>query len=158
MAVHLTDGPITLQSPGDAESEAQPSQVGETSGSTMKDKPLTHRVHNVGTIPFEVIDVEFFQRPGKPSDTMIPSAAENPSARAYKWTLARGANSDQHAHTRPYLIMAVTSANLKMTTADGQSVSYNMRAGDVHWSDAAVTHTLTNSGGAPAQIVEIELK
>src|SRR5262249_24081862 len=127
VAVHLTDGPVTLQQPDQPESEPLPSQIGETSASTIKDKPLTHRVHNVGTIPFEVMDIELLKRPSQPSEAVAPIAAENPSARVYKWVLAPGASSDQHTHTRPYLILAATPFKLKMTAPNGKFSSHPVK-------------------------------
>jgi quercetin dioxygenase-like cupin family protein len=159
VAVHLTNGPVTLQQPGQPESEPLPSEIGELSASTRKGEPLTHRVHNVGKIPFEVIDVEILKKPGGSSEPVAQVAAENPSARVYKWTLAPGASSEQHTHTRPYLIMAVTPFKLTMTGQDGKSMTHEVKPGDVHWIEGeAVTHTLNNAGTTEGQIVEVELK
>jgi len=63
-----------------------------------------------------------------------------------------------HAHLRPYLIIAVTKMQLKMTAPDGPSFSHEIQPGDFHWIDSKVTHTLTNEGAAEGQIVEVELK
>jgi quercetin dioxygenase-like cupin family protein len=157
VSVHLTDGLVTLQPINEAESEPLPAKVGEISSSTM-DKPVTHRVRNVGAVPFEIMDVEILKNSGQPSEAVAAVAAENPSARVYKWVLAPGSSSEPHTHTRPYLIMAVTPFKLTMTTPDGKSLTHEIKPGDVHWVDAKVTHTLTNSGTTEGQIVEIELK
>jgi quercetin dioxygenase-like cupin family protein len=114
----------------------------------------------VGAKPFEVIDVELLQRPSQPSAPIVGAnvVAENPSARVYKWTLAPGAVSIMHAHERPYLIVAATTMMLKMTAPDGKSFTHEIEAGDFHWIDSKVTHTLANEGKEEGQIVEIELK
>jgi quercetin dioxygenase-like cupin family protein len=85
-------------------------------------------------------------------------AMENPSARVYKWILPPGGTSEMHTHARPYVILAVTPTTLKMTRPDGKSMTQEVKAGDFHWVDNKVTHTLTNAGTLEAQIVEIELK
>jgi quercetin dioxygenase-like cupin family protein len=158
-AVHLTANTLTFQLPGQAESPTQESEIGEISASARGDKPYTHRVHNIGPGTFEVIDVEFLQRPKDASSKPAAAvAAENPSARVYNWKLAPGASSAQHTHTRPHLIIAVRAMPLKMTAPDGRSLSEEVKPGDFHWIDANVTHTLTNEGGFDGQIVEIELK
>jgi quercetin dioxygenase-like cupin family protein len=158
VAVHLSDGPITLQQLDEPESAPLASEIGETSASTMKGTPLTHRVHNVGAIPFEVIDIEILKSPKQPSEPAAPVTAENSSARVYKWVLTPGASSAQHTHERPYLILAPTPLLLKMTAPDGKSFTHEVKPGDVHWVDAKVTHTLTNDGTTEGQIVEVELK
>jgi len=158
-AVHLTNSMITLQQLDQPESEQMPAKIGEISASTRKGDPLTHRVRNAGPGPFEVIDVEFLQRPAQASTaSAAPVAAENPSARIYNWVLAPGASSAQHTHERPYLIVAATTVQLKMTGPDGKSSTHEVKAGNFHWVDSKVTHTLANDGKVEGQIVELELK
>ena len=141
------EGPSTLIEPG------------SISASTTDGTPWIHRVHNLGPGVFDVLDIEFLQRPGQPSASLAGSVvAENPSARIYKWILAPGVTSPMHTHNRPYLIIAVNNMPLKMTAPDGQSFSHEIQAGDFHWVDSKVTHSLTNEGATQGQIVEIELK
>jgi len=121
--------------------------------------PYTHRVHNAGNVEFEVLDVELLQRPSESSAPVAGKVeAENPSARVYKWTLAPGATSAMHTHERPYLIISATPLALKMTDPEGKSFTHEVKAGDFHWVDARVTHSLANEGTTVGQIVEIELK
>ena len=121
--------------------------------------PTYHRVVNRGTTPFEVIDIEFLKRPDGPSTASIaPPAAENPSARAFKWALAPGASTPLHTHERPYLIIAATPMQLSMKSPDGASMDHPVKAGDLHWIDSKVTHALRNSGTEAGVIVEVELK
>jgi quercetin dioxygenase-like cupin family protein len=158
-AIHLTNNMITLQQLNQPEGEQMPAKVGEVSASTRKGDPLTHRVRNASSTPFEVIDVEFLQRPAHASAAVAATvAAENPSTRVYNWVLAPGASSAQHTHELPYLIVAVNTVQLKMTGADGKSSTHEVKAGDFHWVDSKVTHTLANDGTTQGQIVELELK
>ena len=158
-AVELSNSSITQQTLGEAEGPAHPTKPGDLSVTTTPANGYSHRVHNVGSGTFEVFDVEFLQRPETPSDDIAgPVAAENPSARAYHWRLAPGEKTLQHTHHRPYLIVAAAPMKLKMTAPDGQSQTNEIKAGDFHWVDAKVTHTLTNDGTTPGEIVEFELK
>ena len=158
-AIHLTNNMVTFQQPNQAESEQTPAKIGEISASTRKGDPLTHRVRNTSSTPFEVIDVEFLRRPAQASAVVAGTvAAENPSARVYNWVLAPGASSAQHTHERPYLVIAVNTVHLKMTGPDGKSSTHEVKAGDFHWVDSKVTHTLANDGTTQGQIVELELK
>ena len=158
-SVGLSESTITQQKSGEAEGPRQTIKPGTVSASTLGDAPYTHRVNNVGSGPFDVIDVEFLQRPQQPSSHAAPEvAAENPSARVYRWILVPGAVSSMHTHERPYLIVAATTMMLKMTSPDGKSFTHEVKAGDFHWVDSRVTHTLANEGTTEGQIVEIELK
>jgi quercetin dioxygenase-like cupin family protein len=158
VAVQLSSATITQQKPGEAETPKTEGKPGDVSARTV-DTPYTHRVINQGDTPFEVIDVEFLQRPKSSSTATAGSvAAENPSARAYRWKLAAGEKAVPHAHGRPYLVVAPVAMQLKTTTSDGESITDLLKPGDFHWVDKGVRHTLENVGTEPAEIVEIELK
>jgi len=158
-AVDLTISRISQQNLHEPEGPATATKPGDVSVPTLGAAPTIHRVHNLGPGTFEVLDVEFLERPQNPSsEAGAPVAVENPSARIYKWVLAPGATSPMHTHTRPYLIIAATPVLLKMTAPDGQSFAHQVQSGDFHWVDTKVTHSLTNEGTSEGQIVEIELK
>jgi quercetin dioxygenase-like cupin family protein len=158
-AVMLSMSSNTQQKWGEAEEEPRVNHPGDVFMATAPDGGFSHRVHNVGTTLFDVIDIEFLQRPEKPAEsTTLPIAGENRSAHAYRWTLAPGAKMPEHTHHRPYLIVAATPMQLKMIAPDGQSMTHAIQAGDFHWIDAQVTHVLTNDGAMPGVIVEFELK
>jgi quercetin dioxygenase-like cupin family protein len=159
VAVRLTEGTISLEVPGEASNGPLRTYVGETTAPAYAERPMTHRVSNLGTTPFEVIDIELLKRPDGPATAPIaPPAAENPSARAYRWALAPGASTPQHTHDRPYLIIAATPMQLSMKSPDGASMDHPIKAGDFHWVDSKVTHVLSNSGTEAGVIVEVELK
>ena len=158
VAVDLSNAKITFQKPGEGESDPEVTQPGNVAA-LESNGPYTHLVHNAGNAVFEVLDVELLHRPMKAAGKAAARVeAENPSARAYKWTLAPGATSAMHAHERPYLIVSATRLKLKMSDPDGNSSTHEVKAGDVHWVDAKVTHSLTNAGTTDGQVVEIELK
>ncbi len=159
VAVNLSTTSITQQTLGEAEGAASATVPGNITAYTLQGNSTTHRVHDVGAAPFDVIDVELMQRPATPSPAIAsPIAGENPSARVYSYVLAPGAVSAMHTHVRPYLILSVKGFLLKMTAPDGQSSAHEIKAGDFHWVDSKVTHSLANAGNTDGQIVEIELK
>jgi quercetin dioxygenase-like cupin family protein len=157
--VELTTNTTTAQRLGEAEEAPLNASPGYVFSDSCTDKPLIHRVHNTGSTTMDVIDIELLHRPEHPSTTAAATPVqENPSMRAYRWVLAPGGTSAMHTHTRPYLIVAVTPMQLKMTAPDGQSLSEVVRAGDFHWVNVPVTHSLGNTGASAGQIVEFELK
>lgn len=122
-------------------------------------RALTHRVRNVGTTLFDVLDVQILKRPAGPAAPPSSApAAENPQMRVYRYELAPGAGSAQHVHSRPYLLVAATDMDLRMTAPDGASMAHPVKAGDLHWVESAVTHTFVNEGKASGVLVEFELK
>ena len=86
-----------------------------------------------GKTAFEVIDIEVLNRPADPATAAIgPVAAENPSARVYRWELAPGASTLQHTHERPYVIISATAMDLGVKAPDGNSMDHVVKAGDFH--------------------------
>jgi quercetin dioxygenase-like cupin family protein len=157
--VELTKNTTASQPLGEAEGTPQQYSPGDVFSDACAGAPLVHRVRNTGTTTMDVIDVELLQRPRQPSTTAAATpVAENPSMRAYRWVLAPGSTSVMHTHTRPYLIVSVAPMQLKMTAPDGQSLSEEVKAGDFHWVNVSVTHSLGNAGSTEGQIVEFELK
>ena len=159
IAIDLSSAAITQQKINEPETAPTQTKPGNISSLTLTEASYTHRVHNTGTTPYEVLDIEPAQRPASPSpDVAAPVAAENPSAGVYNWVLAPGATTPMHTHMRPYIIVSVTPFNLKMSSPDGQTASHEVGAGDFRWVDAKITHNLSNVGSTPGQIIEVELK
>lgn len=158
VTVDLSDTTIIRQKLGGPESAPEATKPGDVAA-LESNGPYTHLVHNIGKSDFEALDVELLHRPTTASGSPAAKVeAENPSARVYKWTLAPGAASPMHTHERPYLIISATPLVLKMSDPEGKSSTHEVKAGDFHWVDAKVTHSLANEGNGVAQIVEIELK
>ena len=158
-AVRLSAATTTSVSPGVPAGAPESRAAGFVSARKNEPKALTHRVRNVGTTLFDVVDVQILKRPDGPAaPPILAPAAENPQMRVYRYELAPGAGSALHTHARPYLLVAATDMNLRMTSPDGASMAHPIKAGDLHWVEAAVTHTFVNDGKESGVLVEFELK
>ncbi len=158
-AVRLSTATVAADSPGQPLGPDESVQPGLVSARNNEAKPLTHRVHNLGTTVFDVIDVQILGRPPGPVVPAISApAAENEKMRVYRYDLAPGAATAPHTHARPYLLVAATAVDLGMTSPDGASMEHAVKAGDLHWVDTAVTHSFTNRGPEKGILVEFELK
>ncbi len=81
VAIPLSTTSITQQVLNEKESAPSPSEAGSFSALTLAGSSYTHRVHNVGAVPYDVLDVELLERPRTPSLLAAAAvAAENPSA------------------------------------------------------------------------------
>lgn len=158
-AIRLTEATVGTEVAAKGKTPPQHVRPGDVSLAAYASEPLTHRVENLGPTTFEVIDLEFLKRPDGPQAAAVaPPAAENDTARIYRWTLAPGASTPSHTHERPYVIVAATPMSLLMTAPDGRSMEHPVKAGDVQWVNTKVTHSLTNHGKEAGVIVEVELK
>ena len=163
VAVQLSTTSTAQQDWKKPEGPANPVKPGDFAAMTLQGDSYTHRVHNVGKDPYEVIDIEFAQRPATPSaELAAPVAAENPSSRIYNWVLASGATAPMHKHIRPYVIVSVTALNLQMNSSDGQTAARAVEAGSFRYVEVppggSFTHDLANIGSTPGQIIEVEMK
>jgi quercetin dioxygenase-like cupin family protein len=158
-AVRLSSAIVASGSLGEPIGPPEMVAPGQVSARENEPKPLIHRVDNVGTTIFDVIDVQVLRRPDGPtSEPLGQPAAENARMRVYQYDLAPGASSEQHTHKRPYLLVAVTDVSLRMTSPDGRAMEHPVKAGDMRWVDTEVTHALCNQGTEKAILVEFELK
>jgi len=165
VAIQLSTTSTTQQDWKKPEGPPDAVKPGDFSAMTLQGDSYTHRVHNVGKQPYEVLDIEFLRRPATASPELAgPVAAENPSARIYNWVLPPGASSPMHKHVRPFVIVSVTALNLQMSSNDGQTASRAIEAGSFRYVDiplaaaGSITHNLINIGATPGQIIEVELK
>ncbi len=158
-AVLLGRAVIADQRFGAERTPADTTTLGQVSARELTHSPLTHRAFNVGTTLFDVIDVQVLARPEGPTSAPLKMPdAENASMRVYRYELEPGADAPAHTHARPYLLVAATDITLRMTSPDGQVMEHSPRAGDMHWMELPVAHTLTNRGAKKAILVEIEIK
>jgi quercetin dioxygenase-like cupin family protein len=158
-AVFLSAATISNQALGEERPPGRPFAQGTVSVRENGKHPLTHRVHNVGTTVFDVLDVQILQRPAGPAAPAITQpVAEHDSLRVYRYELPPGNGSDAHTHARPYVVVAATDMTLRTASADKPDETQTLVAGNLHWAEPGATHTLTNVGTAPAILVEIELK
>jgi len=159
LVITLSEFTVRADVPGKESLPALTAHAGSVSTSDYAMQNFTHRVNNIGKTTFEVIDIELLKRPdGLKVEPIAKPAVESSSFRAYKWDLAAGSSAPAHTHTRPYLIIAVTPMLLVMKSPDGGSMELPIKAGDFHWIDSKVTHTLTNNGKEPGIIFEVELR
>lgn len=158
-SVRLSNATVTADSPGEPTGAPEVVYPGFVSARENEKKPHTHRVHNTGTTVFDVINVQILKRPdGSAAPPVTAPAAENPQMRVYRYELEPSAESAQHTHVRPYLLVAATDMKLRMSSPDGESMAHSIKAGDLHWIEAAVTHALINEGRENGVLVEVELK
>jgi quercetin dioxygenase-like cupin family protein len=158
-AVRLSAATTTSQAVGQPEGPAEPAVAGRVTARNNERTPVTHRVRNVGTTLFDVIDVQALERPAGPQGpAVVPPVAENPRMRVYRYELEPGARSAEHTHTRPYLRIAATAISLGAAGPGGDSRLDRLEAGALQWVDSKETHTLINAGSQKGILVEFEVR
>ena len=81
---------------------------------------------------------------------------ENDKVRIIRIKYGPGEKSVMHTHG-PNASVFITPGTVRMTTPDGKSEDISMQPGDIAWADAE-EHLPENLGGAPIEVVLVELK
>lgn len=121
-----------------------------------------HRAMNVGTTSFHNFTIELLKAPGGANLTKESArepVLENEQVRVFRVTLEPGQSGPMHTHTVPILAIALTSAELEVTTKGADKPERVSRPeGNVLWRSQAVTHSIKNVGKTRYEGVDIEFK
>lgn len=128
-----------------------------------------HRVIMRAPKPVTIVEIEL-RKPagsGKPVLTeMDPPRVDsnhytvemqNEQVRVIRVRIPAGETAPMHRHVRKRVVVYLTDADFEQTSSDGKVGHSRQKAGDVIWSEAEVTHSEVNRGGAFEGLV-VELK
>jgi quercetin dioxygenase-like cupin family protein len=82
---------------------------------------------------------------------------ENERVRVLDFRLKPGEKEAMHSHASGVAYI-VGSAKVRTSFPDGASVEGDLTAGDVHWREKTVMHTVENIGDTEAHAIIVELK
>jgi quercetin dioxygenase-like cupin family protein len=122
-----------------------------------------HRAINVGTTPFHNLTIELLKPPPVGNPSSLPKdpdrepVLENDRVRVYRSSLAPGETNPMHTHPYSGLQVTITAAEIEVT-ANGKAVRHPVKADDVSWRAAGVTHSIKNVGQTRFEALDIELK
>jgi quercetin dioxygenase-like cupin family protein len=126
---------------------------------------LTHRVRNVGEVPFHNVYVELLMpaRAAAPENLAAsgsdrPADFENPRVRVFRRTLAPGAATVMHTHPLRGVGVVVSAGRLEISDRVGAPRIVDVEVGAVQWIEPGTTHALKNVGERTVEIVDVELK
>jgi quercetin dioxygenase-like cupin family protein len=121
-----------------------------------------HRAMNVGTTSFHNFTIELLKTPGSANLKKEPGrepVLENERVRVFRVALDPGQSGPMHTHTVPIMAIALTAAELEVTTAGrAQPERVKRPEGNVLWRSKPVTHAIKNVGTTRYEGVDIEFK
>ena len=147
--------------PAQAAGQNGPPRPGRVSSTTSYvERPVTHRITNVGDRLFWLIAV-LTRLPG--DESVTPEAAGfagtpefvNRWYRAYRFEVAPGAATTKHRHGAPVVIVQVTEGR---AVGEGAGRYDLTEAGQWAYFDAGDEHEVRNTGGTPVELVEVEVR
>jgi quercetin dioxygenase-like cupin family protein len=132
---------------------------------------FAHIARDLGDKPFRNVTIELMQdEKGRSAPSPWPEeSGEEPfpggrskilfvkdGVRVSEIALARGATAPSHHHTGPYLVVAVSDAELRSDVEGAGPTPSIFKAGDIMWLPGGYTHTVTNTGKQVARLVMLE--
>ena len=161
VVITLADANLRLENVSGAPTDAQ-WKFGEV---RFAKATYVHRALNVGSTPFHNFTIELLKPSASASaDTSASGDSgrgelvlENDRVRVYRSSLAPGEFMPMHTHADPGLQVTLTAAEIEVT-ANGKAVRHPVKASDVSWRAAGVTHSVKNVGKTKFESLDIELK
>ena len=96
--------------------------------------------------------------PEPPSTKAVATVLiDNERVRVTEWRFTTGANTGHHRHEYPYVVVPMTTGQLTIRSAAGESTS-SLVAGAPYYRDAGAEHDVINSNPGEFVFVEVELK
>ncbi len=82
---------------------------------------------------------------------------DNDRLRVTEWRFAPGAATGHHRHEFDYVVVPLTTGQLRFVEADGERVA-ELTAGVSYYRDAGVEHDVINASPGEFVFIEIEVK
>ena len=152
--------PAVSAPPAATARSAGPPTPRATSTTSYIDKPITHRIENLGTGLFRAMVVVNETHGDDATSVEAAGFAGTPELangwfRSYRITLAPGERTAPHKHGEPVVIFQATDG--KGAAAGPMKFDFN-EPGQWAFYDAGVEHSVQNLGSAPLELLEIEVR
>ncbi len=82
---------------------------------------------------------------------------DNDRLRVTEWLFVPGAATGHHRHEFDYVVVPLTTGQLRLVEADGERVA-DLTAGLSYYRDAGVEHDVINASPGEFVFIEIEVK
>lgn len=93
-----------------------------------------------------------------PKSAKPTEQVDNDKVRITKWHFAAGAATGYHRHEHDYVVVPMTTGNLRMLGPDGNTTTAKLVAGQPYFREAGVEHNVINANDGEFEFVEVEIK
>ena len=93
-------------------------------------------------------------RPAMATQTVM---IENERVRVSEWRFSDGAETGHHRHEYDYIVVPMTTGDLKMVEIDGSENIASLAKGRPYFRSKGVEHNVINASGGDFAFIEIEL-
>ncbi len=168
VAVIVTASEVQNEIAGKSSSGSGHAGVGEV---RFTSAPMSHRLINKGNAVSRNVTIEIMKR--KPSGASEPkperglevghggvsdTVVDNSEVRVQEVQIAPGGMLHKHTHKFPFLVVALSDADLHNMPQGKPASMAHLKAGEVRWGGPGATHEVMNMGKQEAHFVEVEFK
>lgn len=142
---------------------AQPADLVVKDGECRYSKAtITHRVTNIGKELFRNITIEVLKSPGvgAPATEIAGHTLvlDNERVHVERLVIEPGQSIGSHTHSRSGLGVAVSAAEIQVSSLGQSPRTVQFKPGDFQWLDGPVTHSMKNTGKTRFEAIHIEWK
>jgi quercetin dioxygenase-like cupin family protein len=124
------------------------------------EKPVTHRVNNIGDSLFRLIAVGNLSTGADGNTDDVSGLGAKPEVlnkyyRAYRVSLAAGQSTAAHRHAWPVVVVQQTAGQL---TIEGSESATTTEPGKFAFHDGSSMHQVKNTGTSAVEMIEVELR
>ncbi|HXG93161.1 MAG TPA: hypothetical protein VNN73_12475 [Blastocatellia bacterium] len=125
---------------------------------------ITHRVINQSKAPFRNITIEVLGSPGIKEEASQSAPAgqtlvlENDRVRVWRIIIEPGQSTQMHSGNLSGLGVVVAGGTATVEEKGHKPQTVSLAAGEFHWHDGGVSHSIKNTGKQKIEIVHIEWK
>lgn len=83
---------------------------------------------------------------------------ENRRVIVTRWTFAPGEATGPHVHAHDYVVVPLTTGNLRIVAPDGSATDAALQSGAPYAREAGVAHDVINQNAFEFSFIEIEVK
>jgi len=93
------------------------------------------------------------------SEKAVPTQiVDNSRTRVTEWRFAPGAETGFHRHKLDYVVVPMTTGQLKIVSPDGSVFNSDLQTGVPYFRQAGVEHNVINADDFEFAFIEIEFK
>ncbi len=168
LAVILQPGDVQNEVPGRRTSGSGHAGKGDVRFAVA---PVVHRLVNKGDTIFRNITLEVLKKKpsgGKQAEPergldvghggLSDIVVDNSELRVQEVQIAPGGMLHKHTHKFPFLVVALSDADLHNFPQGKPATMAHLKAGEVRWAGPGITHQVMNMGQQEAHFIEVEFK
>lgn len=158
----LEGGEVTNELPGQDVVPRPPIPTGKIYYRLYATSPFVHRIRNLSTTPFRILDIEILKEQGaaielNPLSPPFQVALENDRVRVSKLYLAPRQSTGEILFTTPRLLVMTEKGRIVIASV-ASSETIDVDQGYLHMQETSGAETISNQGDDEIEIVVVEMK